>query len=112
MPSVTRSSRRTLIALSLVAIVAVLATVGGGVWTGLLSTLPALLLALPLFSDGGEQRIARLARCRSRGDRRKAAAAVGLLQAAPWPLRALPRGARLIAFSLAERPPPASLLAR
>ncbi len=71
---------------------------------------PALLIAVPLFAGRylGESLIERLARRRDRPHRRRTAAGPSLprLGAPVGP----PRGARLIAFSLAKRPPPAALL--
>jgi hypothetical protein len=77
----------------------------------LLFLAPALLIVAPLIAGRypGEELIVKLGR-RSGRPRRTAA---GSSQAAPpSPSLWLPRGARLIAFSLAERPPPARLLAQ
>jgi hypothetical protein len=69
---------------------------------------PLLALLLPLLAGRfiGEERIARVAGRRRRGRR------VPVAEAAPptWHLRAalVPRGGRLIARSLAVRPPPVS----
>jgi hypothetical protein len=73
----------------------------------LLFMAPALLLVAPLVAGHyvGETLIAKLvARPRER-PRRSASRASTPRPPAAW----LPRGTRLIAFSLAERPPPAGL---
>jgi hypothetical protein len=69
---------------------------------------PALLILIPLFGGFyvGEELIARLTARRARPRRRSAAAPA----APPVPATWLPRGARLLAASLAKRPPPAVLL--
>jgi hypothetical protein len=74
----------------------------------LLYLAPALLIVVPLLAGRyvGESLIVKLA---SRGRRRHPRRAS--TQAPPKPPAIwLPRGTRLIAFSLAERPPPAVLL--
>jgi hypothetical protein len=76
----------------------------------LLFLAPALLIAIPLFAGHyfGEELIATLvARERSRRPRR---APASLLPIPRMPAARLPRGTHLIAFSLAERPPPLPLL--
>jgi hypothetical protein len=75
----------------------------------LLFLAPALLIAVPLFCGRyfGEELIAKLAARRNRKPRR-ARLAPALTPGAPRTWR--PRGRRLIAFSLAERPPPLRLL--
>lgn len=78
----------------------------------LLFLAPALLIAAPLIAGRylGEELIVRLVE-RRHGRRRRLAALRP--QAAPSvPSVWLPRGALLIAFSLAERPPPALLSAQ
>jgi hypothetical protein len=75
----------------------------------LLFLAPALLVAAPLLAGRyvGEELIAKLATKRVRERRRASASATRAPRApASW----LPRGTRLIAFSLAERPPPGRLL--
>lgn len=73
----------------------------------LLFVAPALLIAIPLFGGRyiGEELIVRLAGRVARPRRRTAFSRNRRLPSAPEGWR--PRGARLIAFSLAERPPPA-----
>jgi hypothetical protein len=75
----------------------------------LLFLAPALLVAAPLLADplGGELGDQLLADVAARERRRASASATRAPRApASW----LPRGTRLIAFSLAERPPPGRLL--
>ncbi len=75
----------------------------------LLFLAPALLIAIPLLGGRylGEELIAKLAE-RGRKPARATAFSPRPRPAAPPTWRA--RGARLIAFSLAKRPPPARLL--
>jgi hypothetical protein len=76
----------------------------------LLFLAPALLLVAPLVAGRyvGETLIAKLATRRSGPRRRPLAPGASTPPAATlW----LPRGTRLLAFSLAKRPPPARLLA-
>lgn len=102
----TRRDRHLLFGLAALTL-AVAALAHAGVSAQALLALPALLFALPLLTGRyvGEERLARLAAafvsvCRSAG--------------APIPPSArrsrgtLPRGGRLIAASLAVRPPPAA----
>jgi len=87
--------------------VALLAVTGST--EALLFMAPALLIAIPLFAGRyvGEELIVKLAERRPRGRRRPGAAPSLPLPAPPtW----LARGARLVAFALAKRPPPALLL--
>lgn len=74
----------------------------------LLFMAPALLIAIPLLGGRffGEELIVGLASRRPRPRRRSAAVAPSPPAPSVW----LPRGARLIAASLAKRPPPALLL--
>lgn len=75
----------------------------------LLFLAPALLIAVPLIAGRyvGEKLIARLVERRGAKRRRPVSTpATRPRRPAVW----LPRGTRLIAFSLAERPPPARLL--
>jgi hypothetical protein len=76
----------------------------------LLFLAPALLIAIPLIGGRyiGEELVAKLASGRRSGRVRSAAYRARPLAPAPptWPAR----GARLIALSLAKRPPPAALL--
>jgi hypothetical protein len=77
----------------------------------LLLAVPALLLFLPLLGGRyvGEEGIARLADHLATARVRPSAAHAGRVRRAP---RVLPRGGRLIAAALAQRGPPALLLAR
>jgi hypothetical protein len=77
-----------------------------GVHSDVLLVAPVLVLALPLLAGRyiGEEQLARLAGSFDCGRRRPLAALVPDVRRAP--LR-LPRGGRLIAASLAVRPPPA-----
>lgn len=87
--------------------VAALALIGAT--DALLFMAPALLIAIPLLGGHffGEELIVKLASRRTRPRSRTAAAAPAL---PPAPSVWLPRGARLIAASLAKRPPPTALL--
>lgn len=78
-----------------------------GVPSDVLLAVPVLLFALPLLAGRyvGEERLARLADAFVSIRRR---AAGSLATAARRSPRALPRGGRLIAASLAVRPPPAA----
>jgi hypothetical protein len=72
----------------------------------LLFLAPALLIAVPLFAGRyfGEELIAKL--IAKQGDHRPRRSPASLLPTPrALPIR-LPRGTRLIAFSLAKRPPP------
>jgi hypothetical protein len=75
----------------------------------LLFLAPALLIAMPLFAGRylGEELIDKL--IARRGDRRRSAPSSSV-PIPPQPIAWHPRGTRLIAFSLAERPPPAAAL--
>jgi len=88
--------------------VAMLAVTGAG--EVLLFLAPALLIAIPLIGGRyvGEELIVKLATRRHRR-RGRAAAFERPLRPVPPPARRV-RGARLIAFSLAKRPPPGFLL--
>jgi hypothetical protein len=76
----------------------------------LLFLAPALLIAIPLLSGLyiGEELIVKLAARRAPRPRSAAVPSAWSLPSAPE--GRLPRGAGLIAFSLAKRPPPARLL--
>lgn len=76
----------------------------------LLFLAPALLIAIPLFGGRyvGEGLIVRIGDRRVLASRRLASAPVP--SPSPPPAPWWPRGAELIAFSLAKRPPPALLL--
>jgi len=79
-----------------------------GATEALLFLAPALLIAIPLLGGRyvGEDLIARLvARSGPRSRRPRAASQSSPRFRASWP----PRGTRLIAFSLAKRPPPLGL---
>jgi len=100
----TRGDRQLLFGLAgLTLFVAALTLVG--VHSDVLLALPALLFALPLLAGRyvGEERLARLA-ASYEGDRRRPAGS--LPTTARRSLLAVPRGGRLIAASLAVRPPP------
>lgn len=75
----------------------------------LLFIAPALLIAIPLFGGRypGEELIVKLAARRRRPARRSAA---GLARPFAISESWRPRGASLLAFSLAKRPPPALAL--
>lgn len=75
--------------------------------TGLLYVAPALVLALPLVLGRylGEEQIAGLRQRRAPGWRRTRGARVAPRTVA----RAMQRGGRLVASSLAKRPPPAAV---
>jgi hypothetical protein len=77
----------------------------------LLFLAPALLIAIPILCGRyfGEELIARLA---DRPARTRPARAIAASAAPRAPRTWLPRGARLLAFSLAKRPPPAAVLAQ
>jgi len=97
---------RALIALVLlVAGWALLVAVGAIQETGLLCLAPALLLCVPLLLGRyvGEERLATLARRAPARRRRRLAPAARPLARVPLMLR----GGRLVAASLAKRPPPA-----
>ncbi len=101
----SRFTDRKALAITLLWVVALAAT---GATDALLFLAPALLIAIPLFGGRyvGEELIAKLAARRARASRRSANTPA--LPPAPTSWR--PRGAELIAFSLAKRPPPALLL--
>jgi hypothetical protein len=105
-----RRDRHVLVALTLLSCVCLLAESAGMLTPALLYAAPLLIVALPLIAGRyvGEERIVRLAQAVQRRRRRPVAR-----QSAPagarWTLRAVPRGGRLIAHSLAVRPPPAAL---
>ncbi len=79
-----------------------------GVHSDVLLALPALLFALPLLAGRyvGEDRLAKLAAAFVVARRRPAASLPTTARRSPL---AVPRGGRLIAASLAVRPPPAAL---
>ncbi|MDX6718185.1 MAG: hypothetical protein QOJ63_439 [Solirubrobacteraceae bacterium] len=105
MQRVTSRDRHLLLGLAALTL-ALAASTLVGVHSDVLLAVPVLLLALPLLAGRyvGEERLARLAAAfvsiRDRAEGSPATAA----RRSP---RALPRGGRLIAASLAERPPPA-----
>ena len=74
----------------------------------LLFLAPALLIVIPLLGGRyvGEELIAKFVARRTRSRARSASPSCS---APPMPTVWLPRGARLIAFGLAERPPPSRL---
>jgi hypothetical protein len=109
-----RRDRRVLVVLTLLSLLALMAeSVGVLTPALLLYAAPLLAVALPLLAGRyvGEERIARLAGALRRPRRRlpgRVAVPAGTRRA----LRAVPRGGRLIAHSLAVRPPPAALVLR
>jgi hypothetical protein len=101
----TRRDRQLLFALAgLTLALACLTLVG--VHSDVLLAVPALVLALPLLAGRyvGEEQLARLADAFTAAPRRPARMLVPRATGAP---QCLPRGGRLLAFSLAVRPPPA-----
>jgi len=101
----TRRDRQLLFALAgLTLALASLTLVG--VQSDVLLLAPVLVFALPLLAGRyvGEEQLARLAAAFVAARRRPAAALVPTVRRA---LQRLPRGGRLIAASLAVRPPPA-----
>jgi hypothetical protein len=108
-----RRDRRVLVALTLLSSLCLLAEAAGVLAPALLYAAPLLLVALPLIAGRylGEERIVRLVRAAGQR-RRRPAQRLSAPAGARWALRAVPRGGRLIAHSLAVRPPPAALLAR
>jgi hypothetical protein len=102
----TRRDRQLLFALAGLTLVLAALTLLG-VHSDILLAAPALVLALPLLAGRyvGEEQLARLAAAFD-GAPRRAAAVLAPTAAARAPRR-LPRGGRLIACSLAVRPPPA-----
>lgn len=109
-----RRDRRVLVALTLISSLCLVAEAAGVLApTLLLYAAPLLIVALPLLAGRylGEDRFVRLARSARQG-RRRPARRLSAPAGARWELRALPRGGRLIAHSLAVRPPPAALLVR
>lgn len=102
-----RRDRRVLVALTLLSSLCLLAEAAGVLAPALLYAAPLLIVALPLIAGRyvGEERIAGLARAVQRR-RRRPAARISAPAGARWALRTVPRGGRLIASSLAVRPPP------
>lgn len=101
---VTRRDRQLLFALAGLSLgLASLTLVG--VHSDVLLAVPVLVFALPLFAGRyvGEQRLARLAAGFVVRRRRAAAALEPTVRRAP---DSVPRGGRLLAVSLAVRPPP------
>ena len=94
-------------ALTLLSSLCLLAEAAGMLAPALLYAAPLLIVALPLIAGRyfGEERIARLAGAVQRRLRRPAKRVLAPA-GARWALRAVPRGGRLIAHSLAVRPPP------
>ncbi len=100
--------------LTLLSSLCLLAEAAGVLAPALLYAAPLLIVALPLIAGRyvGEDRIVRLARA-ARGRRRgERAPRLSIPLAVRRATRAVPRGGRLIAHSLAVRPPPAALLSR
>jgi hypothetical protein len=98
-------------ALTLLSSICLLAEAAGVLAPALLYAAPLLIVALPLIAGRylGEERIVALRRGGER-TRRRAPARISVPAAARQALRAVPRGGRLIAHSLAVRPPPAAQL--
>jgi hypothetical protein len=109
----SRCDRRVLVALTLLSSLCLLAEAAGLLAPALLYAAPLLVVALPLIAGSyvGEERIVRFARAARRRGRGRAVRVVAPAGARRV-LRIVPRGGRLIASSLAVRPPPAALLAR
>ncbi|MEA2217398.1 MAG: hypothetical protein QOJ35_24 [Solirubrobacteraceae bacterium] len=105
MQVVTRRDRHLLLGLAALALMLGAVTLVG-VHGDVLLAAPALLFALPLLAGRyvGEERLTRLASARLPVLCRAAAALPATARRSP---RVLPRGGRLIAASLAVRPPPA-----
>ncbi len=103
--AVTGRDRGLLLAMAGV-VIGLMALPLAGVHSDVLLAVPVLLLALPLLAGRyvGEQRLARLAAAFAPSRRRRPASV--LRSGTPRSPRALPRGGRLIAASLATRPPP------
>jgi hypothetical protein len=105
-----RRDRYVLLALATLSLLLPVVQSATGVSPDVLLAVPALLLLLPLLAGRyvGEERLARLA-----GDalarRRRSPVSIGSRRRTR---RVLPRGGRLIAAALAERGPPALLVAR
>jgi hypothetical protein len=108
-----RRDRRVLVALTLLSSLCLLAEAAGMLTPTLLYAAPLLLVALPLLAGRylGEDRFVRLAQG-ARQRRRRPAQRLSAPAGARRALRAVPRGGRLIADSLAVRPPPVALLVR
>ncbi len=102
----TRRDRHLLFALSGLTL-ALMSLTLVGVHSDVLLAVPVLVLVLPLLAGRyvGEQQLARLAAAFVAEPRRPAPALVPVARRTG---AALPRGGRLIAASLAVRPPPAS----
>lgn len=98
-----RRDIRVLLAACLLALLAAAAQSVVGLDTGLLFLAPAIVVALPLLAGRypGARRLARMRRAQPR--RWHGSTTPGAL---PGRERLLPRGGRLIAASLAVRPPP------
>jgi hypothetical protein len=101
------------VALTLLSSLCLLAEAAGVLAPALLYAAPLLLVALPLLAGRylGEERFVRLAQG-ARRPRRRPVQRLSAPAGARWALRAVPRGGRLIAHSLAVRPPPAAQLVR
>jgi hypothetical protein len=104
----TRRDRQLLFALAGITLALASLTLVGA-QTDVLLAAPVLVFALPLLAGRyvGEEQLARLAAAFVVARRRPAAAIMPTVRRAP---RDVPRGGRLIAASLAVRPPPAQAL--
>jgi hypothetical protein len=107
---VPRRDKQIMLALAVVSVAFATLHSLTGVNPDILLALPALMLFVPLVAGRyfGEDRLARLA-ARSRAPRARAVSSLRPDLRAP---RVLARGGRLIAVALAERAPPARLIAR
>jgi hypothetical protein len=107
MRHLSRFTEKQALALTLCWVAALALT---GSTDALLFLAPALLIAIPLLGGRyiGEELIVKLVERRARPARRPASAPSSSLR--PVFVSWRPRGTRLIAFSLAKRPPPLRLL--
>jgi hypothetical protein len=108
---VTGRDQRLLVVLALLSSLCLLAEAAGMLSPEMLYAAPLLLVALPLLMGRyvGEDLISR--RARAVRARRQAPPRLSMPAVALRALRSMPRGGRLIADSLAVRPPPALLVA-
>jgi hypothetical protein len=111
MPSgVSRRDQHLMLGLAVLSVAFAVLQSLTGLNPDLLLAAPALLLFLPLLAGRylGEERLVQLA-ARSRAPQARAVSSSRPVLRAP---RVLARGGRLIAVALAERAPPAPLIAR
>jgi hypothetical protein len=109
-PVVSRRDKQIMFGLAVLSVGFAAAQSLTGLNPDVLLAAPALLLFLPLLAGRyvGEEGLLRVA-ARSRAPRARAVSSLRPVLRAP---RVLARGGRLIAVALAERAPPALLLAR